>query len=75
MHNFEKLLLRCSFSAKGDKVGAGSADATACVWKVSSSELLYKLPGHKGAVREVAFHPTQSIIASCSSIKQTFWVK
>ena len=68
-HNFEKLLLRCSFSPQGDRVAAGSADATACIWQVNSAEMLYKLPGHKGAVREVVFHPTQNIIASCSSDK------
>jgi len=67
VQNFEKLLLRCSWSQDGRKVAAGSADGTACVWDVSSSELLYKLPGHKGPVREVVFHPNQPIIGSCSS--------
>lgn len=72
IHNFEKLLLRCSINIRADRVAAGSADATACVWDIHSGELLYKLPGHKGPVREVVFHPSQSIIASCSSDKTVF---
>uniref|UniRef100_A0A7S3LM15 Anaphase-promoting complex subunit 4 WD40 domain-containing protein n=1 Tax=Aplanochytrium stocchinoi TaxID=215587 RepID=A0A7S3LM15_9STRA len=67
VQNFEKLLLRCSWSRDGRKVAAGSADSTACAWDVASSKLLYKLPGHKGPVREVVFHPNQPILGSCSS--------
>lgn len=29
--------------------------------------MMYKLPGHKGSVNEVAFHPTQPIVASASN--------
>ncbi len=32
-----------------------------------SREVLYALPGHKGSVNEVAFHPTEPIVGSASS--------
>lgn len=37
------------------------------VWDVASTEELYYLPGHKGAVTEVDFHPKEPILASASS--------
>jgi len=33
----------------------------------ASTEELYYLPGHKGAVTEVDFHPSEPILASASS--------
>jgi len=67
-HNFEKGLLRCAFSADGTRVAAGSADANVYVWDVDTGKLAYKLPGHKGAVNAVAFHPVENpIIASGGS--------
>ena len=42
------------------------------VWDASSKRILYKLPGHKGSVNEVDFHPTQPIICSCSNDKQIY---
>lgn len=65
--NFEQRLLRCAWSADGERVGAGSADGTACVWDAATAQLLYKLPGHRGTVNEVAFHPTEPILGSCST--------
>ena len=32
----------------------------------------YRLPGHNGAVTEVAFHPEEPIIGSCSSDKSIY---
>ena len=65
-HNFEKLLLRCSWSADGSKVSCGSADRMLYVWGADGA-LQYKLPGHKGSVNEAVFHPQEPIVASCSS--------
>jgi Prp8 binding protein len=42
------------------------------IWDTSSCKELYCLPGHKGSVNEVIFHPTEPIIASCGSDKQIF---
>lgn len=33
---------------------------------------MYYLPGHKGSVNDVIFHPTDSIVASCGSDKQIY---
>lgn len=71
-HNFEKNLLRCSWSADGGRVAAGSACRNVFVWDVHSRRLLYKLPGHLASVNEVQFHPHQPIILSASSDKHLF---
>jgi len=66
-HGSEKMLLRCAFSPDGSKVAAGSSDSFVCIWSFDSGKLIYRLPGHKGSVNEVVFHPTEPIIGSCSS--------
>ena len=71
-HNFEKSLLRCSWSASGTQVGAGSADNFVYVWDADSKRIKYKLPGHSGSVNEVAFHPNQPIIGSCGNDKLVY---
>lgn len=71
-HNFEKNLLRCSWSPDGTKVTAGSADRFVYIWDTQSKKLLYKLPGHQGSVNEVVFHPKEPIVLSCSSDKELF---
>jgi Prp8 binding protein len=64
-HNFEKALLRCAFNSDGTRVAAGSADSCVYVWDVENGKLKYKLPGHKGAVMDVAFSPAENpILAS-----------
>ncbi|KAG1347041.1 U5 small nuclear ribonucleoprotein 40 kDa protein [Cocos nucifera] len=71
-HNFEKNLLKCSWSPDGSKVTAGSADRMVYIWDTTSRRILYKLPGHNGSVNETAFHPTEPIIGSCGSDKQIY---
>lgn len=71
-HDFEKMLLRCSWSPDGRRVAAGSSDRNVYIWDVSDQEILYLLPGHKGSVNEVVFHPLEPIIASCSSDKNIY---
>jgi Prp8 binding protein len=66
-HNFEKTLLKCSWSPDGTKISAGSADRFVYIWEVASRRILYKLPGHRGSVNEVDFHPDEPIIGSASS--------
>uniref|UniRef100_A0A915L4F1 Uncharacterized protein n=1 Tax=Romanomermis culicivorax TaxID=13658 RepID=A0A915L4F1_ROMCU len=60
-HNFEKNLLRCSWSPDGNRISAGSSDRFVYVWDVTSCRILYKLPGHQGSVNETNFHPTEPI--------------
>lgn len=71
-HNFEKNLLRCSWSPDGSKVTAGSSDCMVYVWDTTTRRILYKLPGHTGSVNECVFHPHEPILGSCSSDKQIF---
>ena len=44
-HSFENNLLRCSWSADGSKIAAGSSDRNVYVWNTTSRKILYKLPG------------------------------
>jgi len=71
-HNYEKSLLKCSWSFDGEKVLSGSTENTVFIWDHSTTELLYHLPGHKGTVNEVVYHPNEPIIASCSNDKTIF---
>jgi Prp8 binding protein len=71
-HNAEKGLLKCRWSADGRMVTAGSADRMVHIWDEFSGEELYLLPGHKGCVHTVVFHPTENVIASGSSDRHIF---
>lgn len=70
--DFQKQLLRCSWSPDGSRITCGSADKFVYVWDVESRRILYKLPGHNGIVSEVDFHPKEPIIASCSNDKTIY---
>ena len=73
-HGFENNLLKAAWSpGSGARIAAGSGDRTVMVWDVESSKPIYKLPGHKGCVNEVDFHPKEPIIASCSSDRQIYF--
>jgi len=41
-HNFEKLLLRCSWSRDGKRISAGSSDRNTYVWNSETGNLEYK---------------------------------
>jgi Prp8 binding protein len=71
-HGFEKNLLRCDWSPDGSMVAAGSSDRMTYLWDALTGEVKYALPGHKGSVNEVVFHPKEPIIASGSSDKTIF---
>ncbi|CAG8815852.1 6621_t:CDS:2, partial [Dentiscutata erythropus] len=60
-HGFEKNLIKPAWSSDGSQIAAGSSDRTVVIWDVSSRRILYKLPGHKGSVNEVDFHPKEPI--------------
>jgi WD40 repeat protein len=61
----EKNLFRASWDSTGKKIAAGSGDRSVAVWDVVSGKLLNKLPGHKGAVNDVRFHPGGEPISKC----------
>lgn len=71
----EKNLIRASWDPKGERIAVGSGDRTVVIWEVRTGKLLYKLPGHKGTVNDVHFHPgSEPISESCSSYATVSWV-
>jgi len=73
-HNFERNLLRCSFSPDNTLVTGGSADRFVNVWDISAGkregQLVQRLGGHAGSVNEVVFNPKyKGWVASGSSDK------
>jgi WD40 repeat protein len=65
---FEHTLLRGAWSKspgdEGKRVAVGGADRMVCVWDVESGRVVYKLPGHKGTVTSVDWHPKEPISKS-----------
>lgn len=72
-HGFERTLIRSSWSADMRFVASGSADRYVYIWDADTGALRYHLPGHTGSVNEVAFHPTEPIVGSCSSDKSIYF--
>ncbi|EJD35707.1 WD40 repeat-like protein [Auricularia subglabra TFB-10046 SS5] len=64
MAGYEGTLFKCAWSRDdgGARVAVGCADRTVCIWEVETGKILYKLPGHKGSVSAVDFHPKEPII-------------
>mmetsp|Transcript_20557 Transcript_20557/g.38243 ORF Transcript_20557/g.38243 Transcript_20557/m.38243 type:complete len:357 (-) Transcript_20557:274-1344(-) len=71
--NRDQLLLRCAISSDGDLVAAGCATNVVPIWDTESGSLEYALPGHSAVVTDVAFHPSQPIVAS-GSLDRTIFV-
>ncbi|XP_057309670.1 U5 small nuclear ribonucleoprotein 40 kDa protein-like [Hydractinia symbiolongicarpus] len=71
-HNFEKNLLKCTWSPDGRYVASGSADRFVYVWDTVTRKILYKLPGHNGSVNDVDFHPDEPILMSCGSDRKIY---
>eukprot|EP00188_Purpureofilum_apyrenoidigerum_P002052 Plantae.Rhodophyta-Purpureofilum_apyrenoidigerum.ctg22219.p1 GENE.Plantae.Rhodophyta-Purpureofilum_apyrenoidigerum.ctg22219~~Plantae.Rhodophyta-Purpureofilum_apyrenoidigerum.ctg22219.p1 ORF type:complete len:361 (-),score=50.35 Plantae.Rhodophyta-Purpureofilum_apyrenoidigerum.ctg22219:367-1449(-) len=71
-HQVEKNLIRCSWAPNGEMVASGSGDRMMYIWNAFSGKMLYKLPGHRGCVNDVAFHPEEPIIGSASSDKTIY---
>ena len=55
-------LVRASWSPDSKKIAAGSGDGSVVMWDASNNgKLLSKMPGHKGTVNDVRFHPSEPI--------------
>ncbi|WVQ95280.1 hypothetical protein IAU59_002375 [Kwoniella sp. CBS 9459] len=65
---FENNLIRTSWSKhdNGARIAVGGGDRTVTVWDVDTGKIAYKLPGHKGTVTGVDFHPREPIILTGS---------
>lgn len=66
-HGKEKNLLRGSWSHTGEFVAVGGADMFIRVYSIDRQLLVCQIPGHKGCINSVAWHPSQLVVASCSS--------
>jgi Prp8 binding protein len=71
-HGYEKNLIRPCWATDGSQIACGSADRSVVIWQVESKKILYKLPGHKGCVNDVDWHPKEPIIMSASTDKTLF---
>ena len=77
-HNFEKNLIRCSWSPDDKLVTSGSADRLVYVWDAQTTEIVHRLGGHKGQVNDVkiikdaAENSKDMKIVSASSDKTLF---
>ncbi|KAI8368956.1 WD40-repeat-containing domain protein [Blakeslea trispora] len=71
-HGYEKNLIRPCWSTDGTQLACGSADRTVVIWQTESRKILYKLPGHKGCVNDVDWHPKEPIVMSASTDKTMF---
>ncbi|KAJ1970470.1 hypothetical protein H4R34_006048, partial [Dimargaris verticillata] len=69
---FEKNLIKPAWSADGALVATGGGDRTVTLWQNRTGQILYKLPGHKGCVNQVHFHPHEPIVLSASSDRTLF---
>jgi len=45
---------------------SGSEDNTLCIWRVSDWQCLHILGGHKGAINDIAVHPSGKVLLSVS---------
>ncbi|KAJ8105228.1 hypothetical protein OPT61_g10305 [Boeremia exigua] len=64
----ERNLLKASWDPAGEKIAAGSGDQSVAIWDARTGKLLNKLPGHRGAVNDVRFHPLgEPLLLSASS--------
>jgi hypothetical protein len=64
----ERNLLKASWDPKGEKIAAGSGDQSVAIWETKTGKLLNKLPGHRGAVNDVRFHPLGEPICKLFSV-------
>lgn len=61
----DKNLPSASWDPDGKRIAAGSGDGTVNVWSSETGKLLYKLPGHHGAVNCAEFAPGKEPIRMC----------
>ena len=62
----EKNLLKASWDRTGQRIAAGSGDRSVVVWEARTGKLLHKLTGHKGAVNDCRFSPSNDNISKFS---------
>ncbi|WVW85216.1 hypothetical protein I302_107254 [Kwoniella bestiolae CBS 10118] len=65
---FESSLIKLAWTKhdNGSRIAVGGGDRSVTVWDVDTGKIAYKLPGHKGTVTAVDFHPREPIILTGS---------
>ncbi len=66
-HDFEKNLIRSSWSFTNRQVASGSSNGLIYIWDVNSKKIKGTLGGHEGTINSTQFHPHRNLLASCSS--------
>jgi Prp8 binding protein len=70
----ERNLLKASWDSKGEKIAAGGGDQSVAIWEARTGKLLNKLPGHRGAVNDVRFHPLGEPLCKFNKLSFVFTV-
>lgn len=70
----DRNLIRGSWSPDDSRVACGSGDRNVVVWDVLKRSVLYKLPGHKGTVNEVDWHPKEPIRKLSICLISLLWI-
>ncbi|CAA9990206.1 U5 snrnp-specific protein, putative [Plasmodium knowlesi strain H] len=69
--NIDYNLIKLSFN--NDRfLACGSGDNHLYIYDYKEKILMYTLPGHTSTINDVAFHPYEDIVVSCSSDKTIF---
>ncbi|GAB65166.1 U5 snRNP-specific 40 kDa protein [Plasmodium cynomolgi strain B] len=69
--NIDYNLIKLSFN-NDSLLACGSGDNHLYIYDYKQKMLKYTLPGHTSTINDVAFHPYEEIVASCSSDKTIF---
>lgn len=67
----EKNLFKASWDSTGRRIAAGSGDRSVAIWETRTGKLLYKLPGHRGAVNDARFSPNEESLGMLQSSLRT----
>lgn len=70
-YNIDYNLIKLRFN-NDNLLACGSGDNYLYIYDYKQKSLKYTLPGHKGTVNDVAFHPLEPIVATCSSDQTIF---
>ncbi|SCM00707.1 conserved Plasmodium protein, unknown function [Plasmodium chabaudi chabaudi] len=65
-YNIDYNLIRLAFN-NDNLLACGSGDSYLYIYDYKQKNLKYTLPGHTSTINDVAFHPIEEIVASCSS--------
>ncbi|KAJ1499185.1 U5 small nuclear ribonucleoprotein [Coelomomyces lativittatus] len=71
-HDFSRNLVKPCWSTTGRYIACGTGDRLVHVWEVLKLGVFMRLPGHRGTVNQVDWHPKEPILCSVSADKSIF---